>query len=159
MKPLEKLPCWVVIRLCTDDDRIVKYWNNIDSQLELDMDVLDDFASEATEIMQVNSWLVYGEPLHKLREWGVNFKELDLLDEAPLSADQMRFTCAMLLFGMATSELPHPSENWSAFEQLIISANKETPQVWNPVSRRMSNWVSISGLKKRYGPTSSCAIM
>jgi hypothetical protein len=96
MKPLERLPCWVVVRLCTDDEKIVEYWNNIDSQLELEMDVLDDFASEAAEITEVNKWLVYGEPLHRLREWGVQFKELDLLDEATLSADQMRFCCAMM---------------------------------------------------------------
>ncbi len=96
MKPLERLPCWVVIRLCTDDDNIVNYWNNIDNQLELEMDVLDDFASEAEEIMQVNDWLVYGEPLHRLREWGVHFKELDMLDEAKLSAEQMKFCVAML---------------------------------------------------------------
>lgn len=96
MKPLERLPCWVVVRLCTDDDSIVDYWNNIDSQLEVEMDVLDDFVSEAKEIMSVNSWLVYGEPLHRLREWGIRFKELDLLDEAKLSPDQMRFLVAMM---------------------------------------------------------------
>ena len=39
MKPLESLPVWVVIRLCTDDDNVVSYWNNIDGQLELEMDV------------------------------------------------------------------------------------------------------------------------
>jgi hypothetical protein len=96
MKPLERLPCWVVIRLCTDDDKIVDYWNNIDSQLELDMDVLDDFTSEAAEIMAVNDWIVYGEPLHKLREWGIHFKELDLLDEASLTSDQMKFAVALV---------------------------------------------------------------
>ena len=96
MKPLERLPCWVVIRLCTDDDKIVDYWNNIDSQLELDMDVLDDFTSEAAEIMAVNNWIVYGEPLHKLREWGIHFKELDLLDEASLTSDQMKFAVALV---------------------------------------------------------------
>jgi len=29
MKPLERLPVWIVIKLCTDDDAIVEYWNNI----------------------------------------------------------------------------------------------------------------------------------
>jgi hypothetical protein len=43
LKPLEKLPCYVVIRLCTDDDKIVNYWNEIDNQLELQLDILNDF--------------------------------------------------------------------------------------------------------------------
>lgn len=33
-----------MVRLCTDEDRIVEYWNNIDAQLEVDMDVLDDLS-------------------------------------------------------------------------------------------------------------------
>jgi hypothetical protein len=96
MKPLEQLPVWVVIRLCTDDDKVVSYWNNIDKNLELDMDILDDIAGEAKEIYEVNDWITYGEPLHRLREWGVNLRELDLIDEAPLSGEQMRVVCAML---------------------------------------------------------------
>lgn len=33
MRPLQQLPVWVVIRLCTDENRIVDYWNNIDNVL------------------------------------------------------------------------------------------------------------------------------
>ena len=96
MRPLQSLPVFVVIRLCTDDDRVVDYWNNIDSQLELEIDVLDDYTSEAQEIVKVNDWLTYGEPLHRMREFGVPIKELDLIDEAKLSADQMRAVVALM---------------------------------------------------------------
>ena len=50
MRPLQQLPVWVVIRLCTNEDRMVEYWNNIDSAIELNMDVIDDPLGEATEI-------------------------------------------------------------------------------------------------------------
>ena len=50
MRPLEQLPVWVVIRLCTDEDKMVNYWNNIDSAIELNMDVIDDPHGEAKEI-------------------------------------------------------------------------------------------------------------
>jgi hypothetical protein len=50
MRPLQQLPVWVVIRLCTNEDRMVEYWNSIDSVIELNMDVIDDPQGEATEI-------------------------------------------------------------------------------------------------------------
>ena len=50
MRPLQQLPVWVVIRLCTNEDKMVEYWNNIDSAIELNMDVIDDPQGEAAEI-------------------------------------------------------------------------------------------------------------
>lgn len=65
MRPLEHLPVWVVIRLCTDEEKIVNYWNNFESQLEIEIDVLDDLSGEALEVHSKNPWLTYGLPLHR----------------------------------------------------------------------------------------------
>ena len=44
-----------------------------------------------------NQWLTYGEPLQRLREFGVTVKEIDLMDEICLSPEQTRVVCALLL--------------------------------------------------------------
>ena len=44
----------------------------------------------------MNPWLTYGESLHRLREFGVTAKEMDLIDEAKLSGEQMRKLCAAM---------------------------------------------------------------
>lgn len=96
MRPLKNLPVWVVVRLCTDEEKIVNYWNNIDQELELDMDVLDDWRGEAEEVTRHSPWFTYGEPIHRLREFGTPLKEIDKLDETKLSMDEMRALCAFM---------------------------------------------------------------
>ena len=90
MIPLQSLPVNVVIRLCTNDDRVCEYWNNIDNQLELEIDVLDDLKSEANEIFELNPWLIYADPIHRLREFGIPNKEFDIVDEVKLSSEQLK---------------------------------------------------------------------
>ena len=80
MKPLQKLPVWVVIRLATDTPDVVRYWDQIDKELELEMDVLDDLVQDARQVDRVNPWLRYGDELHRMREFGASFKEMDLID-------------------------------------------------------------------------------
>ena len=75
---------------------MVDYWNAIDNQLEAEIDVLDDLAGEAQEVCSANPWLNYAEPMHKLREFGIDIKEFDLLDEGKLSLEQVRVVCAAL---------------------------------------------------------------
>ena len=53
LRPLQTMPVLVVIRLCTDDDRIVDYWNSIDDQLELEID-----GSSIPLIQKINSSFV-----------------------------------------------------------------------------------------------------
>ena len=96
IRPMKDLPIQLVLRLCTDDDNVSSYWNTLDQQLELGMDLLDDFLGESHEVHKQCQWLTYGEPVHRLREWGVIIKEFDLLDEKPLNGEQARAVIAYL---------------------------------------------------------------
>merc|ERR1712038_1813774 len=115
LRSLEGLPVWLVVRLSTDEEDVVEFYNSLDDQLELSMDVLDDFCGEAAEIYEHNSWMNYALPLHRLREMGYHDRMFDMLDERPLTKGELREFCA-LLFGKDNFDgVPDPSINWKGF--------------------------------------------
>jgi len=171
LKPLEQLPVWVIVRLCTDEQPVIDYWDGIDTQLELDLDVLDDLQGEAEQIKAVNPFVVYCEQLHRLREWGSHNKLLDLIDEASFSPAQAAEMVGLVLGKGAAGDLPPPFLDLDGFiagvEQLQTAAAKSPAGlVFDPLTESRVCWFKTRQLRaaarskcRGGGGGCGCAIM
>jgi len=145
------LPVKVIVRLCTDNEKVRDMFNTMDGHFD-SIDVLDDFWGEALEVYLHNPWLTYSMGLHRLRESGLAPRVIDDLDERPLSLDEIHQMCKMLFLGEdGRIDLPHPRKNWdNFFRALKILVEKEKPQ-WNSIKKGMTPWINLSKLEAMHG--------
>ena len=130
LRLLEGLPVWVVVRLCTDDNEVVEFYNDLDEQLEMSLEVLDDFSGEAEEIHAVNPWLNYALPLHRCREMGYHHRVFDLIDERKLTKGELRDFCQLLFGSDQFDGVPDPDLDWDGFSSRLRAIVNQEKQQW-----------------------------
>jgi hypothetical protein len=151
LKRLQRLPVWVVIRLCTNDDSVTDYYNDLDKVLELPLECIDDYFGEAKEIMKVNKWLNYALPLHRCREMGYQHRLFDLLDERRLNRDEL-VEFLKLLFGPAPfRNAPDINSDWKGFYRVLDNVVRAESKEWDPATRQRKPWIDMKELSKVYG--------
>lgn len=165
IRGFEGLPVWLIVRLCTDDDKVAKYWDNIDGELEVSVDVLDDLKGECTQVMKHNPWLNYDGNIHRAREWGMPHKLFDFLDERKLTGAEALSYCRIVLGGGGVAR---PDMDWPTFEADANLLLLDAPPSWNPVWKRALPAVSMYKLKRVFhdrandasgGPAIGCAVL
>jgi hypothetical protein len=169
---------WVVIRLCTNEDSILQYYQKLDDQLELSLEVLDDYLDEAKEVYGYNPWLTYSLCLHRCREMGMSchglYRWLDWLDERSLTKPEAYQVMQQLGLTATTNNYQHLAEpdEWLTFCKLVerqqqaLSLQKNEalgPSLpsfmpWNPIRKRATQWIDIGRLRA-HGTKSSSSVV
>ena len=117
LKPMEGLPLQIIVRICTDESDVSEYWDDISAKLDIDVRVLDDLEATSSYVDEFNKWITYGEPLHRIREFGIMVPAFDALDDRILTKSEIKTVAEILLNGNGNnpSIFPDPDIAWEEF--------------------------------------------
>lgn len=148
LKPLEGLSLQIIIRIYSHEKEIIEHWQHINAQLDLEIYVLQNIKAEADIVTENNSWLTYGEPLHRLREFGIMIPAVEKLNSRQLSKLEVR-TVAQILVASATKPLfPDPNDHWDMFVTSVCDSADSSSKVFCPLNHRAVSWINNEELSR-----------
>ena len=164
LNSLSGLPVWVVIRLLTDNEDVVDYYNDLDQQVEVPLDVLDDWEGEAREVCAVNPWINYTQELHHAREFGLLHPVFDLMDEKAFGASEVMQFLGLIFGEDAVLEMPTPLIDMDGFLEGVQRLLNQTAPSFNILRKKIKPVVSLKKLEKHLkrqmnGPKGECVIL
>jgi hypothetical protein len=151
LRSFHDMPVWIVIRLCTDDTDVIKYYNAIDKEIETQLEVLDDFLGEAKEVYEYNPWLNYSLSLHRCREMGFHHRIVDVIDERPLDKHELHEFLQVVFGSERFTDSPNIHSNWKAYKAFLGTIVKSEGKHWCAITGKMQYWVDMKCLDCMYG--------
>lgn len=148
---------FLTINLCTDEDSVVDYYNDLDKKLGSELsglDVIDDFEAEAIEISNAGNgdFLTYSYDLHVCRMAGCHSVVADLLDEERLSMFHCAKLVRELLFigrGIHDGVNSSPTLWHDDSDKWLQEVGSRNRLVWDNTRRRFGQLVNVSALRSR----------
>jgi hypothetical protein len=151
VKRLQRLPVWLVIRLCTDMYAERNFYKGLDTNPEYPIECIDDYLTEAKEIKRVNPWLNYGLPLHRCREMGYQHSLIDSLDERSFTRDEISEFLYLLFGAEAMEKAPDIHTDWKGFDEALQQIVSNESKIWNPSTHQTEPWINMKQLSRMYG--------
>lgn len=150
MEALQTLPVYLIVRLCTNDEASMHFWNTLDLDLGIPVEILDDFEEENRIAYAMNPWCNYCVGVQRAREWGFRSILFEKLRERPLTHSELHDYCA-LIFGVKKDALADPKDQWEDFYYDIEALNARERRQYNPLTKRNRGWIDLKQMGKIYG--------
>ena len=135
---------FLTINLCTDNDSIIEYYNDLDVKIGSElggMDVIDDLQGEQLEVIKAgNTFITYSYDIHVSRMAGCHSVVADELDEHVLSVFHANKLVKELLG--CPQELPH----WTDRENYIKKVTQLNTKVYDLYNRSYQDLINTSKL-------------
>ena len=98
-----------------------------------------------------NPWLNYTLALHRCREFGYHHRIFDLIDERPLTKEEVQEFC-ILLFGKDEFEsVPDVTLDWKGFYEAISELVRKEIKQWDSIYKRPRKLIHLRALRRAYG--------
>ena len=131
-KLAKRFPVFLTINLCTEDDSVVGYYNELDITIGTElsgMDVIDDLKSESYEIVNAGNIVVaYSEEIHICRMSGCFSVVADIMDEEAMSVYHTNKLVKEVL------DLPEDIPHWTdvnKYIEIVKIHNKEVYDIYS----------------------------